>query len=47
VRVLRGVPRALRDGVYDFVARNRYRWFGRSDTCLMPTPELASRFLRE
>jgi predicted DCC family thiol-disulfide oxidoreductase YuxK len=41
------VPRVLRDGLYDFVARNRYRWFGRSETCLMPTPELAARLLRE
>jgi predicted DCC family thiol-disulfide oxidoreductase YuxK len=39
------VPRPLRDLVYRFVARNRYRWFGRSTTCLVPSPELASRFL--
>lgn len=42
---LRIVPRALRDGVYDFVARHRYRWFGTRDTCLVPTPELRTRFL--
>ncbi|HEX3883714.1 MAG TPA: DCC1-like thiol-disulfide oxidoreductase family protein [Stellaceae bacterium] len=46
-RVLRAVPRHLRDGLYDIVARNRYRWFGRGDTCLIPTPELAARLLRE
>lgn len=39
------VPAFLRDGVYQFVARHRYRWFGRQDRCLMPTPELAARFL--
>ncbi len=39
------VPRALRDFVYAFIARNRYRWFGRRDACAIPTPELASRFL--
>ena len=39
------VPRVLRDAVYDWVARNRYRWFGRSDTCRVPTPELKARFL--
>ena len=30
---------------YDLVARNRYRWFGRSDTCWLPAPEHAARFL--
>ena len=44
---LRIVPRPLRDWVYDVVARNRYRWFGRTDTCMVPTPELRSRFLVE
>jgi predicted DCC family thiol-disulfide oxidoreductase YuxK len=39
------VPRPLRDAVYDFVARNRYRWFGRRESCLMPTPENRKRFL--
>lgn len=39
------VPRPVRDGVYRVVARNRYRWFGRRDTCMRPTPELARRFL--
>jgi len=43
--LLMAVPRPLRDWVYDFVARRRYRWFGRSDTCLVPTPELRDRFL--
>ena len=42
---LRIVPRALRDRVYDFVARHRYRWFGTRDACLVPTPELRTRFL--
>ncbi|MCA9582759.1 MAG: thiol-disulfide oxidoreductase DCC family protein [Myxococcales bacterium] len=39
------VPRPLRDAVYNIVARNRYRWFGRRDVCMRPTPELAARFL--
>jgi predicted DCC family thiol-disulfide oxidoreductase YuxK len=39
------VPRSLRDAVYSFVARNRYRWFGRTETCQLPTPELRDRFL--
>ena len=39
------VPRALRDRVYDLVARRRYRWFGQRDSCLVPTPALQARFL--
>ncbi len=39
------VPAFLRDAVYKLVARNRYRWFGKSDTCRVPTPELRARFL--
>jgi predicted DCC family thiol-disulfide oxidoreductase YuxK len=39
------VPRFLRDAVYDFVARHRYRWFGKQDACMVPTPELRERFL--
>ena len=39
------VPRPLRDVVYRWFARNRYRWFGRSESCRVPTPELRARFL--
>jgi predicted DCC family thiol-disulfide oxidoreductase YuxK len=39
------VPRPLRDAVYDLIARHRYRWFGKRDTCMVPTPDLRSRFL--
>ena len=39
------LPRPLRDLVYRFIARNRYSWFGRSETCRVPTPELRKRFL--
>ena len=41
------VPRSLRDLVYRFIARNRYKWFGRREQCMMPTPELKERFLPE
>jgi predicted DCC family thiol-disulfide oxidoreductase YuxK len=41
------VPRALRDAVYDHVARRRYRWFGRRETCRVPTSVLRARFLEE
>lgn len=39
------VPRPLRDGIYDLVARHRYRWFGKRDHCMVPTPALRSRFV--
>ncbi len=39
------VPRPLRDVVYSFIARRRYRWFGTRDACRVPTPELRARFL--
>jgi predicted DCC family thiol-disulfide oxidoreductase YuxK len=43
--LLRVVPRALRDAVYDWVARNRYARWGKRDECWVPTPELRARFL--
>jgi predicted DCC family thiol-disulfide oxidoreductase YuxK len=39
------VPPPLRDALYNRVARNRYRWFGKRDTCRMPTAATAERFL--
>jgi predicted DCC family thiol-disulfide oxidoreductase YuxK len=39
------IPRPVRDAIYDLIARNRYRWFGKSQTCRMPTPGLTNRFL--
>jgi predicted DCC family thiol-disulfide oxidoreductase YuxK len=39
------VPRPIRDWLYDRLARNRYTLFGRKDVCMLPTPEIRSRFL--
>ena len=39
------LPRPWRDAAYRFVARHRYRWFGRQESCWLPTPELKARFL--
>ncbi len=39
------IPRPIRDFVYDIVARNRYAWFGKRESCWLPTPELKTRFL--
>lgn len=43
--ILRIIPPPISDFVYDFVARNRYRWFGKFDACIIPSPEIRSRFL--
>jgi predicted DCC family thiol-disulfide oxidoreductase YuxK len=39
------VPRVVRDRVYDVIAARRYRWFGRREVCMVPTPELRRRFI--
>lgn len=39
------IPGFARDYVYDWIARNRYKWFGKQDACRLPTPELRQRFL--
>lgn len=41
----RCLPRRVRDALYDVVAKRRYRWFGRRDVCMIPTPDLQRRFL--
>lgn len=41
------VPKPVRDVIYNWVSRNRYRWFGKKDACRIPTPELRSRFLHD
>lgn len=39
------VPKFIRDGVYNFISKNRYKWFGKKDACWIPTTELKSKFL--
>jgi len=39
------VPLFIRNGIYQWVARNRYRWFGKRDECMVPTAEIKSRFI--
>jgi predicted DCC family thiol-disulfide oxidoreductase YuxK len=43
--LLKVIPKSLRDRAYRFIARNRYRWFGRKDQCMMPRPEWRQRFV--
>jgi predicted DCC family thiol-disulfide oxidoreductase YuxK len=45
VRTLAIVPRPLRDWCYDRIAQNRYRLFGRTETCMVPTPAIMRRFI--
>ena len=47
LKLLSAVPRPLRDAVYRFFAKYRYKWFGRREQCMIPTPELKERFLPE
>lgn len=39
------IPKFIRDWVYDIIAKNRYKWFGKKDQCMIPSPELKIRFL--
>ena len=39
------LPTGLRDFVYDYVAKNRYKWYGKKEACMIPTPELKAKFL--
>ena len=43
--LLKIFPRFIRDWVYDGISKRRYRWFGKKDVCMIPTPELKQRFL--
>ena len=45
LKLLLVLPRPLRDLIYRFVARYRYKWFGRREQCMIPTAELNERFL--
>jgi len=39
------VPPFLRNFIYNLIARNRYKWFGKREQCMLPTPEIKARFL--
>jgi predicted DCC family thiol-disulfide oxidoreductase YuxK len=43
--LFRWIPVRLRNIVYDFIAKNRYTWYGKKDQCMVPTPELKAKFL--
>ena len=41
------IPESFRNIVYDYIAKNRYKWFGKKESCMIPTPELKAKFLEE
>ena len=41
------IPEPVRDQIYDFVASNRYEWFGKKESCMIPTQEIKARFLEQ
>jgi len=43
--VFKIIPLFIRNYVYDWIARNRYRWFGKKEACMIPTPEMKARFI--
>jgi predicted DCC family thiol-disulfide oxidoreductase YuxK len=43
--VLEWIPENIRNWVYDYIAKNRYKWYGKKDACMIPTPDLKSKFL--
>lgn len=45
LKIFTFVPVSLRDFIYDFVAKNRYKWFGKTESCSLPSPQMKKRFL--
>lgn len=41
------IPRIIRDGIYNWIAGNRYQWFGKREQCMMPTAGIRARFINE
>lgn len=38
-------PKGIRDSIYDYIAKNRYKWYGKKEFCMIPSPELKAKFL--
>lgn len=45
ILLFRFLPDALKDHIYDYVAKNRYKWYGKREACRIPTPEIKKKFL--
>ena len=46
LKYFKGLPEGIRDSVYEVIANNRYKWWGQKESCMVPTPELQSLFLK-
>ncbi|WP_029036076.1 thiol-disulfide oxidoreductase DCC family protein [Salinimicrobium xinjiangense] len=46
LKIFKPLPEGMRDGIYSIIANNRYNWFGKKETCMVPTPELQALFLK-
>ncbi len=45
LKIFEWLPARLRDALYDMIAKNRYKWFGKKESCMLSTPELQAKFL--
>jgi len=45
LEVFKAVPKSISNAVYDYIARNRYKWYGKKEACMLPTPEIKAKFL--
>ena len=43
--IFKVIPVGIRNRIYDYIAKNRYQWFGKKESCMIPTPELKAKFL--
>ncbi|MES2574825.1 MAG: thiol-disulfide oxidoreductase DCC family protein [Bacteroidota bacterium] len=43
--IFRIIPTAIRNRLYDYIAKNRYKWYGKKESCMIPTPKLKAKFL--
>lgn len=41
------IPKFIRDGIYNYIAKNRYKWFGQEPSCYLPQPEWSNRFIQD
>ena len=45
LRLFKIIPTSLRNPIYDYIAKNRYKWFGKKENCMLPTAEIRGKFL--
>ena len=46
LKYFKPVPQGIRDSIYELIAKNRYNWWGKKESCMIPTPELQALFLK-